>query len=72
MNIVSDEVFRWFLTLAVGVVAGIWFVLDTRALFRTRGQLATPHLHDRRFGYMMGMLIGAVGVIGALRYQHVF
>jgi len=72
MNIVSDEVFRWFLTLAVGVVAGIWFILDARALVRTFGQPTTPHLSDRRFGYMMGILIGAVGVIGTLRYQHVF
>jgi hypothetical protein len=45
---------------------------DARSLWRTRGGAPSPLLRDKQFGYMMGMVIGAVGVIGALRFQHVF
>jgi len=72
MNIVSDDAFRWFLTLAVGVVAGVWLIFDARSLWRTRGAKPGPLLSDRRFGYAMGIVIGAVGVIGTLRFNHVF
>ena len=72
MNIVSDEAFRWFLTIATGVVAGIWFFYDARSLLRTRGKPSTPLLRDKQFGYAMGMVIGAVGVLGSLHFQHVF
>jgi hypothetical protein len=72
MNVISDEAFRWFLTLATGVVAAVWFFYDTRSLWRTRRSEPSPLLRDKQFGYVMGMVIGAVGVIGSLHFQHVF
>jgi hypothetical protein len=71
VNIISDEAFRWFLTFAVGVVAGIWLFFDALNLWRTRRAKPSPLLADRRFGYLMGVVIGAVGVIGTLHFQHV-
>jgi hypothetical protein len=71
MNIVSDEAFRWFLTLATGVVAGIWCFYDARSLWRSRRNEPSPLLRDKQFGYLMGMVIGAIGVLGSLHFQHV-
>lgn len=72
-TIVSQHVFEWFLTLTVGIVAAAWFVYDSINLYRLRGaDRADPTVHDKRFGYVMGIVIGAVGVAGALRFHGVF
>ncbi|HEY4238508.1 MAG TPA: hypothetical protein VGM88_01790 [Kofleriaceae bacterium] len=72
-ELVSANVFVWFITLVTGVVAGIWLVYDAASLVRIRKLDRTDALvQDRRFGYMIGVVIGAVGVIGCLRYHGVF
>ncbi|HEY1554513.1 MAG TPA: hypothetical protein VGF94_06730 [Kofleriaceae bacterium] len=72
MNVMSETVFEWFLTLAVGLAAGGWLVYDTINLARTRGaDGADPVVRDRRFGYLMGLVIGVIGVVGVLRYHGV-
>lgn len=64
--------FKWFLTLLTGVVAGAWFVYDSINLIRTRNLDRTdPVVRDRHFGYVMGLVIGALGVYGCLRFQGV-
>jgi hypothetical protein len=69
-QILSPEAFRWFLTLIVGIVAAAWFVYDSINLLRTRHlDRNDPIVRDKHFGYVMGMLIGIVGVYGCLRYQ---
>jgi hypothetical protein len=68
-ELISPLAFKWFLTLLTGVFAGAWFVWDGIKLVRLRGTDAITG--DKRFGYVMGMVIGAIGVIGCLRFHGV-
>ena len=70
MNLVSETVFVWFLSLLTGLVAGAWFFYDGLKLFWLRHADKTqPMVHDKRFGYSVGVLIGLIGVIGVLKYH---
>jgi len=70
-QILSDEGFRWFLTILTGGLAGSWAVYDTISLIRIRGKDRTPVNGDRRFGYVIGIVIGVIGVWGCLRFHGV-
>jgi hypothetical protein len=71
-EIVSQTAFAWFVTIVTGGVAGAWFVYDIINLIRVRGaDSSDPLIRDRRFGYVMGILIGLVGVLGCLRFHDV-
>ena len=69
-EILSPHGFKWFLTLVTGIVAGTWFLYDAFKLVRLRGN--GPTEHDKRFGYAMGIVIGAIGVTGCLLFWNVF
>jgi hypothetical protein len=70
--IVSPDVFKWTVTLITGIVAGVWFLYDAYSLSRLRqSDLGDPLVRDKRFGYLIGMVIGAIGVIGCLRFHGV-
>ena len=69
-QILSPNGFKWFLTLVTGIVAGVWFLWDALKLVRLKSD--APNAHDKRFGYLMGIVIGAIGVIGCLKFQGVF
>ena len=72
MNVMSDDAFRWFVTILTGGLAGTWLVYDTINLLRSRrADGSDPLVRDKRFGYVMGMLIGVVGIIGCLRFHGV-
>jgi len=72
MNFMSDEAFRWSVTILTGGLAGTWLVYDTINLVRSRrADRRDPLVRDKRFGYVMGMLIGLVGIIGCLRFHGV-
>ena len=72
MNIISDHAFHWFLMVATGGFAGVWFIHDAVSLWRSRdASRRDPIVRDRQFGYVMGMVIGALGVIGVLRFHGV-
>jgi len=72
MNILSDHAFHWFLMIVTGGVAAVWFVYDLSSLYRSRtADRGDPDVRDRRFGYVVGMLIGLIGVIGVLRFHGV-
>jgi len=72
MNVMSDTQFKWFLTLAVGLLAGVWLVYDAVNLARSqRADDRDPVVGDRRFGYVIGMVIGAIGLVGVLRFHGV-
>ena len=69
-ELVSNTVFVWFLSLFTGLVAGTWLVYDGIKLFWLRDADKTdPTVHDKRFGYSMGMVIGLIGVLGVLKYH---
>jgi hypothetical protein len=72
MNLVSDTVFHWFLQLLTGLMAGGWLIYDAINLVRTRkADRADPVVRDKHFGYVMGMIIGVIGLVGVLRFQGV-
>lgn len=72
MTVMSPRAFDWFITAVTGGVAAAWFVYDAYNLARARSlDGADAKVRDRRFGYVMGMIIGALGVIGVLRYHGV-
>jgi|MudIll2142460700_1097286.scaffolds.fasta_scaffold57190_2 hypothetical protein len=69
-HLVSHTVFVWFMTLFTGVVAGTWFVYDGLKLYWLRNaDKNDPTVHDKRFGYSIGMLVGLIGVLGVLKYH---
>ena len=68
-DILSPRGFEIFLSLAVGVVAGVWLVWDTINLIRARKADGKDAIvRDRRFGYFIGMVIGTIGVLGVLKH----
>ena len=72
-ELVSANVFHWILIALTGGLAGTWVVVDTFSLIRIHGaDRSDPLVRDKRFGYMMGIIIGAIGVIGCLRYHYQF
>jgi hypothetical protein len=69
IEIMSPLAFKWFLTLVTGIVAGVWFVWDGIKLMRLRDN--DPVTGDKRFGYVIGMTIGAIGITGCLMFHGV-
>ena len=72
-ELVSYEAFRWILTGLTGGLATTWLVYDTYNLVRSRtADRSDPTVRDKRFGYVIGIVVGVIGVIGSLKYHHVF
>jgi hypothetical protein len=72
MNLVGDVTFTWFLTLQTGVLAGVWLIYDAINLARTRrADRRDPVVRDKHFGYVIGMIIGVIGLVGTLRFRGV-
>jgi hypothetical protein len=68
--IVSATTFKWFLILITGGVSALWLVYDVINLVRARHLDRSVGVNrDKHFGYVMGILIASVGVIGALKFQ---
>jgi hypothetical protein len=71
-ELVSDSVFRVIITAATGGFSAIWVVHDLLFLSRLRGKdMSDPLIRDQRFGYVMGVIMGLIGVFGMLRYNGV-
>lgn len=71
-ELMTASQFKWFLTILTGGLAGIWVLYDLRNLAKLRGQdVSDPIIADKRFGFVMGILIGVVGVVGVLRFHGV-
>jgi hypothetical protein len=72
MNLVSDSTFRLLLSVTTGGTGALWVLHDVVFLARLRGaDRRDPHVGDQRFGYVMGVVIGMIGVIGTLRFNGV-
>jgi hypothetical protein len=68
---VSPSTFRWILTFLT-VAGSLWALYDVIKLAKTRGKNASdPLVRDQRFGYAIGIVIGAFGISGILRYHGV-
>ena len=71
-ELMSPTGFKWFLTILTGGLAGAWFVYDSINLIRTRNaDRNNGVVRDKHFGYVIGILIGLVGVVGCLRFHDV-
>ena len=71
-ELVSPTAFYWVVTILTGGLAGSWFVYDIINLIRVRrADGADPLIRDRRFGYVIGIVIGFAGVLGCLRFHDV-
>jgi hypothetical protein len=71
-HIMSVEGFRWFMTILTGGLAGFWVFYDSFNLIRTsKLDRRDPVVRDKHFGYVIGILIGIVGVWGCLRFHGV-
>lgn len=72
MDLVPVDVFNWILTAMTGIFAAAWLVYDLRNLTTLRGKdFADPLIRDRRFGYLMGIAIAVIGLVGVLRFHGV-
>ncbi len=72
MNIVSDYVFRVFITAMTAGVGGTWMVIDARRCWQLRNADRSDLLtNDKRFGYGMGVAIGVVAILGCLMFWNV-
>jgi hypothetical protein len=72
MTIVSDSAFHWILTVLTGGLAGAWLVYDARNLVKLRrGDAGDPLVRDRRFGYVIGIAIAVIGIVGVLSFHGV-
>lgn len=70
--IVSATAFKWIVTLMTAIVAGTWFLYDGYKLIKlAKLDGKDPTVHDKRFGYTVGMVIGFIGVWGCLRFHDV-
>lgn len=71
-ELVSYQAFRWILTGLTGGLAGTWLVYDAINLIRIRNADRTdPTVRDKRFGYVIGIVVALVGVVGCLKFHHV-
>jgi hypothetical protein len=68
MNLVSQRVFEGFVAAITLGLAVPWFAYDGYRLIRLRTADGStdPTIGDKRFGYVIGMLIGIIGVIGVV------
>lgn len=68
----SPTTFKWMLTILTGGLAGTWIIYDLINLIRTRTlDRSDPVVRDKHFGYVMGIVIGAVGIVGCLLYWNI-
>jgi hypothetical protein len=71
-ELVSQSAFYGFVTVVTGGVGGVWSIYDLISMIRLRrADGRDPLVHDKRFGYAMGMVIGLVGVVGCLHFHNV-
>jgi len=71
-ELMSPTAFKWFLTILTGGLAGAWFFYDSFNLIRTRNHDRSDAIvRDKHFGYVIGILIGIIGVVGCLRFHGV-
>ena len=71
-ELMSPNAFKWLLTILTGGLAGVWVIYDAFNLYRSRNlDRGDAVVRDRHFGYVMGMVIGLVGIVGCLKFHGV-
>ena len=66
-DLLSAALFGWLMTLLVIGSGVVWLTVDTIRLRRAlRDDTSRPSVRDRVFGSIIGLLIGTIGLGGAL------
>jgi hypothetical protein len=64
--ILSHRGFQYFVTYLTGGAAAYWVVIDSVRLRRAlRGDRGKGAVRDQIFGSLIGLVIGAIGLVGA-------
>lgn len=67
--IVSHLTYMWTVSLLTGLVAVYWLGIDSVRLRRAlSGDRSDPAVKDRIFGSVIGLVVGAIGVIGVVHF----
>ncbi len=70
-ELITTDQFRAVLS-AITAIGSFWGVIDAVRLIRLRGADGSdPIVRDKRFGYTIGMFVGAIGYFGILRFNGV-
>jgi len=65
--IVQEVYFRWFVVAMVWAIGLGWALRDLIAIIKHWSK--RREMHDEFFGYIMGVILGSAGVIGAIKYH---
>lgn len=70
-QILSAQAFLWFVTIVTGIVAAGWAAWDGYRLLRMRPtmDLRDPIVRDEFVGYITGVVIGLIGIVGIIKYH---
>lgn len=69
MTLVSDGAFRFAISVITGGFSAVWTIHDLVLIARLRGgDRRDPLVADQRFGYVMGIAMGVIGIVGTLRF----
>jgi hypothetical protein len=69
--VMSESTFKWFLTVLT-MLGVFWVGLDFYKIFKLRGaDMSIPENRDKRFAYVIGMVIAVCVTIGVLMYHGV-
>jgi Na+/proline symporter len=69
-ELMSANAFHWVLIALTGGLAGSWLFHDALHLLKHhRADASDPQIPDKRFGYIIGILIGIIGIVGCVGYH---
>lgn len=69
-NFIAGNPLPWVVTVSTGLLGAIWAAYDARNLLKHRtADMRDPLERDKRFGYIMGIVIGLIGVFGVIKYH---
>jgi hypothetical protein len=68
-TVMPDSVFRLLLSILTGGASGVWLIHDFVMLLRLPRAGGDLQLGDRRFGYVVGVVIATIGLVGTARFN---
>ena len=72
MNFLPDSVFKLIISVLTAGVGFLWVIHELVLMNRLRGKdTQDPLVRDQWFGYVIGIAIGVIGVVGTLRFNGV-
>lgn len=70
-DLVSPAFYKWFIT-AISLILTVWAFYDVVRLWRLRREnFRDPLVRDKLWGYVLGVAMGILTIVGVLRYHGV-